>query len=336
MKRMLCVIRENLIWLVAILVFDMFFALGLWVTSVDAFVKIMVALVLFSIMIFVLICLYLYRRDIRREKAFIDFLSEPDVKNKDALIYVMGVAEKNRIELLYKDIIKYQQTINEMSTRIEDYEEYVEAWTHEAKTPIALLTLLMDNHKLGGDLDYKLEYIRCRLNESVEQMLQYSRIKSSRKDYLLERNSVGNIIKEVLEDYEPLLSEKDFMIINKVKNEEFLFDKRGLKFMLGQFVTNSIKYSDEDPELVFEMEDNKLLIRDNGIGVKECDQPYIFEKGFTGNTGDYRGKATGMGLYLAKKIAEDMSLKLGARSPEDGGFEISVVFPVVEQGEHNV
>ena len=107
-------------------------------------------------------------------------------------------------------------------------------------------------------------------------------------------------------------------------------DKRGLKFMLGQFVSNSIKYSGDEPELIFEFEENTLKIRDNGIGIKQSDLPYIFEKGFTGNTGDYRGKATGMGLYIAKKIAENMNLEINATSPSEGGFEISVVFPVVE------
>jgi len=45
-----------------------------------------------------------------------------------------------------------------------------------------------------------------------------------------------------------------------------------------------------------------LSISDNGIGVRSSDLPYIFEKGFTGNSGDGRKKATGMGLYLAKKL----------------------------------
>ncbi len=330
MKKFLEVFRANLVWFIALVLFDAFFAFALWVTSVDAFSKIIVALILFSIMMFILISIYIKVRTERRKKAFRKMLSEPDVKNKDAFIYVMGPLYKDSIELLYKDIIRYQQTINELESRTADYEEYVEAWTHEAKTPIALLTLLMDNNKLGDNVDYKLEYVRCRLNESVEQMLQYSRIKSARNDYLLEKLSVGKIVKEVLEDYEPLLDEKDFMIINKVKDQEFFADKRGLKFMLGQFVSNSIKYSGDEPELVFEFEENTLKIRDNGIGVKQSDLPYIFEKGFTGNTGDYRGKATGMGLYIAKKIAENMNLEINATSPSEGGFEISVVFPVVE------
>jgi len=57
-----------------------------------------------------------------------------------------------------------------------------------------------------------------------------------------------------------------------------------------------------------------LSISDNGIGVRSSDLPYIFEKGFTGNSGDGRKKATGMGLYLAKEIAKDLNILLNVES----------------------
>ena len=72
-----------------------------------------------------------------------------------------------------------------------------------------------------------------------------------------------------------------------------------------------------------------LKIKDNGIGVRKCDLPYLFEKGFTGDTGDSRKKATGMGLYLAKEIADDLNLTLDAASKWGEGFEMNIFFPIV-------
>ena len=72
-----------------------------------------------------------------------------------------------------------------------------------------------------------------------------------------------------------------------------------------------------------------LHICDNGRGVKECDLPYIFEKGFTGDSSDAGKKATGMGLYLSKKMADDLKLGLEARSERGAGFDMAIRFPRV-------
>ena len=74
----------------------------------------------------------------------------------------------------------------------------------------------------------------------------------------------------------------------------------------------------------------QFSIKDNGIGVPESDLPYIFEKGFTGISGENRKKATGMGLYLAKEIAHDLNLSLEAQSEWKKGFELKIIFPIVE------
>ena len=110
-------------------------------------------------------------------------------------------------------------------------------------------------------------------------------------------------------------------------------DRRGLRFLLRQVISNSIKYCGKEPELIFtffkENDCHVLSIRDNGMGVRSCDLPYIFEKGFTGDSGEGRKKATGMGLYLAKEMAKELNLSLDANSEWGKGFEVRIVFPVV-------
>ena len=112
-------------------------------------------------------------------------------------------------------------------------------------------------------------------------------------------------------------------------------DRRGLCFLLGQVVSNSVKYALEKPVLSFSLESKDtatvLSIRDNGPGVRACDLPYVFEKGFTGDSSHEKNKATGMGLYLAREVAKDLGLTLTAASGWGAGFEIRVTFPVVEK-----
>lgn len=60
-------------------------------------------------------------------------------------------------------------------------------------------------------------------------------------------------------------------------------------------------------------------------------RPLLEEKGFTGDSGHEKNKATGMGLYLAREVAKDLGLTLTAASDWSAGFEIRVTFPVVEE-----
>ena len=62
----------------------------------------------------------------------------------------------------------------------------------------------------------------------------------------------------------------------------------------------------------------------------EAEISLISEKGFTGNSGEMRQKATGMGLYLAKQIAADLNLTLEAHSEWGNGFEMRIFFPIVD------
>lgn len=222
-----------------------------------------------------------------------------------------------------------------MSDDLQDYEEYVEGWAHETKTPLSLLTMLLDNRQdeLSPELYGKLNYVRSQLQEDVTQMLYYARLKSSTKDYRFQHFCLCDLVEDVLEDYLPLLEEKAFGIQNSLLDEQVFTDSRGLRFILGQIISNSIKYAGADPELCIYVQclqtETVLHIQDNGTGVKPCDLPYIFQKGFTGDSTDSQKKATGMGLYLAKKMVDDLNLKLDAHSKWGEGFEIILTFPVV-------
>ena len=70
-----------------------------------------------------------------------------------------------------------------------------------------------------------------------------------------------------------------------------------------------------------------LTIEDNGIGIIEKDINRVFEKGFTGENGRKFGKSTGIGLYLCKKLAEQLGLGLLLTSKTGEGTKISIVFP---------
>lgn len=337
MKHSMKTIRPYIPWLLLLFCIDAFAALLLWIADVQAFYVMVVVIVLATVLLFSLVCCVIVRRERKKEQAFLAFLYIPDEYHEELLLETVTAAEQESIRLLGKALRDKQLAYANLETQLADYEEYVESWAHETKTPLSLLTLLLDNRRdeLPPPISFKLDYIRNRIQESVDQMLFYARVKSERKDYLFEHIPVRTCIEDLLDDYGPLLEEKQFQIQFSLSDDMVYSDRRGLYFLLGQIISNSIKYCGEEPELCFTAFQRNgyyvLSIKDNGIGVRSCDLPYIFEKGFTGGSGEGRKKATGMGLYLAKEIAKELNVTLSVNSECGQGFEIQISFPMVKK-----
>lgn len=338
MKHSMKIIWSNIPWLLLLFCIDAFAALLLWIADVQAFYAMAAVIVLATVILFSLVCFLIVHRERKKEQAFHAFLYNPDEYHEGLLLEIVSAAERESIRLLGKTLRDKQLTYAELETQLTDYEEYVESWAHETKTPLSLLTFLMDNRRdeLPTSVSFKLDYIRNRMQESISQMLFYARLKSARKDYLFEHIPLRACIEDLLEDYGPLLEEKQFQIQLNLSSDAVYSDRRALYFLLGQMISNSIKYCGEDPELCFsalQRDDAYVLsIKDNGIGVRSCDLPYIFEKGFTGDSGEGRKKATGMGLYLAKETAKELNVTLNVHSEWGQGFEIQISFPIVKAG----
>ena len=327
-------IKRNALWLFALLIMDIFSALLLWLTDVQAFWTLLILILLWSFMFFVVGLAYVNIKEKKKQKIFQTFISDPDVVNEEKLLQVVSQQEREQIQLLALVLRDNRLRLCNLSEELRDYEEYVESWVHEAKTPLALLTMIMDNRadELPFEIQTKLDYVCNQLQEDITQMLYYARLKSSTKDYRFEELDLQSLLKDVLADYEPLLEEKHFVIKNEVKEEQVFTDRRGLQFMLGQIISNVIKYSTDNPMLTISTQHTTreiiLSITDNGSGVKSYDLPYIFQKGFTGDSANNRNKATGMGLYLTKKMADDLNLKLDVQSEYNSFFKISIRFPI--------
>lgn len=293
---------------------------------------------LLTIILFAAVSGYVIWKEEKAEKAFRAFLKQPDEQTENELLSYCKSSEREQIQLLGKYLHEQQTEKEQLLGRMADYEEYVEGWAHEVKTPLTLLIFLLGNHKedLPENVEYKLEYIQTRMQESIDQMLFYARLKGGHKDYLFEMLDLGASVKKVVGDYEPLLEEKEVQVILKFTPEKIPIysDRRGFEFLLGQFVSNAVKYCKKQSDLIFHAEKKQndwiLRIEDQGRGVKACDLPFIFDKGFTGSDVNVSKKATGMGLYLAREMANDLGLSLHAASTYGKGFTMEVKIPIIE------
>lgn len=322
------------VWLGLLLGVDVLSALILWLADVRAFRVLVSVIISGTVLLFLFILWIMIRVERRREKAFLDFLENGDGSAQEALLRLVSAQEGEMIRRIDSVLKENRAREKELSARLKDYEEYTEAWAHEIKTPITLLTFLLDNRReeLPKEICRKLDYVRNQMQESVNQMLYYARLKSSGKDYLFEMLSLEECCGEALENYRPLLEERGFEVQQELGEILVLSDRRGLEFLISQIISNSIKYckASGTPKLWLEARQEEesifFCIRDNGIGVRSYEVPFLFEKGFTGDTGTIRKRATGMGLYLARKIADDLKITLDVRTKWQAGFEMTLQF----------
>lgn len=234
--------------------------------------------------------------------------------------------------------LETQLLLQEQKT--EELEEYVENWVHEIKVPLSLLELLLDNRKeeLSPYVYQRLLYINQQIQQQVNQMLYYARLKSVHKDYVFCKAALCEICQECLERFMPIMLESRIEIQDTTTDRTVVTDRKGVAFILGQFLSNSLKYRDQHKECswihIYEEVREKeqviaLVLEDNGVGIRKEDIPFIFDKGYTGDTQINHAKATGMGLYLAKQMANELGIGIVAESNKDVGTRMELKFPIV-------
>ena len=221
--------------------------------------------------------------------------------------------------------MKQQVSAYERASR--EYREYIEAWVHEVKTPIASGKLLAENNP-SEQMDAMASEL-SKIDAYIEQALYYARSSSAEKDYLVRRYSLEELVRGALRSQARPLILGGVAVHLKRLDYTVYTDAKWMNFMLGQILGNSAKYGAKNLQIWAEESQESILLHlaDDGIGVGQQEIGRIFEKGFTGENGRVYGKSTGMGLYLCKKLADKLGLGISAYSAEKGGLRISLVFP---------
>lgn len=298
------------LWIALFLATDAFFIFIAWLISSKEFYKVALMIALFTIMVI-----------------FVGWVLGKNI-NVDS-------SEDDRYEL-----DKKVQELNTKEEELKSYREFIEEWTHEIKTPLSLLTLVLENHKdeMSSYIYERMQHVKFSISEDIERILYYARLKVEHVDYRFERIYVPEFINELLEEFRPAISEKRVATNLEVAPVYIYTDRRVFFFIMAQLLSNAIKYSPEEAprvDIICEELDGSgdiyISVRDNGKGVNEEDAPFIFDKGFTG-IHTLRQSATGMGLYFVKKYSDALCItaELEEGSSCGKGFGIRITFPRVD------
>ncbi len=203
--------------------------------------------------------------------------------------------------------------------RYENAAEYFTLWVHQIKTPISAMDLLLQNEstseaaELMGDLQ--------RIEQYAEMALMFVQLDNEDEDFVFREHSLDTIVKKAARRFSPQFIRKRLNLIYEPLDVNVLTDERWLSFVIGQVISNSLKYTQRGGvEITLEASGKPiLLIRDTGIGIAPDDLPRIFERGFSGANGRTGTRSTGVGLYLCKRICGRLGVDISAKSSCEPG-----------------
>lgn len=225
----------------------------------------------------------------------------------------------SEVEEQYQELIRGLFTAkadlrSEADRRYEHAAGYFTLWVHQIKTPISAMDLLLQNDSSNNSAELGVNL--QRIEQYAEMALLYVRLDNEDEDFVFRYHSLDDIIRKSARRFSAQFIAKRLNLQYEPLNVDVLTDERWLSFVIGQVISNSLKYTKRGGiEIRLEKPGEPvLLIRDTGIGIAPEDLPRIFDCGFTGNNGRSEKKATGIGLYLCKRVCQKLGCEISASS----------------------
>ncbi|WP_034447896.1 sensor histidine kinase [Butyrivibrio sp. AE2032] len=231
------------------------------------------------------------------------------------------------IEKDYQEIISKLKEEEEFSHKksTSDYNnmvEYYTVWAHQIKTPIASMRLQIQSE--DSDLARRLDSDLNRIEAYVEMVLTFLRLDSDSTDYVIREISLDDVIKPAIRKFARDFISKKLRMDFKPTGAMALSDEKWLSFVIEQVISNAVKYTSTGGISIYMKDTGILCIEDTGIGISSEDLPRIFENGYTGFNGREDKRASGIGLYLCKRICDNLGHKISAESKQGEGTKILI------------
>lgn len=238
-----------------------------------------------------------------------ELMKLPERADDQVFYYLLKDAEKSMLEQI--EAVRRERA---------EYKEYIEQWIHEVKTPITAMKLLCENNRYPFTRELLVELEK--VTRFTEQALYYARSENVWKDYSIREISLSDVVHGAVADNRYLLVHSGAAVEVADFDDMVFSDEKWVRFILNQLIANAVKYSADHPVIriytLCREAAVHLRIEDNGIGIPAQDLPRVFEKGFTGENGRIRQNATGIGLYLCKRLCDKLDIGLDLTSDTNG------------------
>ncbi len=257
----------------------------------------------------------------------------------------IGALEEGEGAMLENAYISLIETLCDRDRRRQDiWEEksreqsdYYMMWAHQIKTPISAMKLLLNGQSAGQKESFLLQEELFKIEQYVEMVLHFQRLETMSQDMVLKEYDLYGLLKQAVKKYSVLFINSAVRLELEPMQMRTVTDDKWFSFCVEQILSNSIKYTAQARGLagrepkegtvslyIQEAEPDTLVIGDNGIGIRQEDLPRIFERGFTGYNGRMDKKATGIGLYLSKRILDRLGNTIRVESVEGAGTRVYI------------
>ena len=208
--------------------------------------------------------------------------------------------------------------------RYTDLMDYYTLWVHQIKTPIAASQLLVQD-VTDRNIRSLLEQEIFKIDAYTHLVLQYLRLENFHDDLQLKQVALEQLVKEVVRKYSLFFIQKGLTINLDDLDVKVISDEKWLLVIIEQILSNSLKYTKSGGIAIY-FKDNTLYLKDSGIGIKDSDILRVFERGFSGYNGRLTQQSSGLGLYLSKKIADQLGHDISISSQVGQGTTVSIHF----------
>lgn len=258
---------------------------------------------------------------------------------EDALIRHIMTPEHRKTTEFTRELYRlYQHEVQTLYDRQNRHLHFMNQWVHQMKTPISVINLLLQEDAVDKK---SIEQEVGRIQSGLDIVLVNARLETFEEDMQIERLWLRQVLQEVLNDNKRLfITNGLFPVLNVDEHLTVATDRKWIKFMLNQFITNAVKYTFEKGKKIHvnavQLPEGLCLeIVDEGIGIPASDLHRVTKAFFTGENGRLSGESTGMGLYIASEVCEKLGHQLTISSKQGEGTTIALLFKDGEAGEQS-
>lgn len=290
-----------------------------------------------SIVILIIFLVYEYSKVRAFYKQLYEILnSENIMENIINIGEVRTIEQKLFTQILKKLYKSYEDKVYKYKDIQKHYLDFINQWVHQMKTPVSVIDLILqeeDTSEFNEILD-SIGEENEKISQGLNIMLYNARINEFNHDFNVEDIDILLILRKVINDNKKLLIRHK--IFPKISGETAIVqtDKKWIYFVINQIVINAIKYTaatEKDKKTInFNIKEDTtkivVSIEDNGIGIPKEDLGRVFNAFFTGKNGRKTSESTGMGMYLSKRICEELGNEVYIESEEGKGASFYIAF----------
>jgi PAS domain S-box-containing protein len=257
---------------------------------------------------------------------------EKKVKSR-TLILEEAVEELQRTKQELKNALEKEKELSELKSR------FVSMASHEFRTPLTtMMSSLSLVTKYGEQNDKENQSkhvgkIKTSINtmtDILNDFLSVSKLEEGKVENMPEEINLKTFIAEIISEMASMAGAKQKLAQTYTGNETASCDKKLLKHVLFNLISNAIKFSPDGGNIHIQTEvsnsEIKISVTDNGIGISKEDQKHLFERFFRGRNATHI-QGTGLGLNIVGRYAELMNASISIKSEENKGTTVTLIIP---------